>query len=242
MHSNHASVVSGLRADILRFEGFKSANETSNDLGLGPITFSFPTPSFPTGAVHEFIPATSADTGSMNGFVASLLGLLAGNSGVILWVSLSQSLFPPALRSFGIQPDRVLFVQPKNDQEALWTIEEALKCGALTAVVGETKDFDFTVSRRFQLAVEQSGVTGFMLRRHGDKLNPSASVCRWRIRSHKSEQFEGIPGIGFPCWRVELLKVRNGKPGAWDVQWVHNRFSFSFPDSDIHHLPKQSIG
>jgi protein ImuA len=25
--------------------------------------------------------------------------------------------------------------------------------------------------------------------------------------------------MGFPRWEVELLKVRNGKPGKWLVQW-----------------------
>lgn len=40
-------------------------------------------------------------------------------------------------------------------------MEEALKCGGLAAVVGEVQDISFTASRRLQLAVEQSGVTGF---------------------------------------------------------------------------------
>jgi len=34
----------------------------------------------------------------------------------------------------------------------------------------------------------------------------------------------GMPGVGFPRWQIELLKVRNGKPGKWTVEWSAGRF------------------
>jgi len=33
-----------------------------------------------------------------------------------------------------------------------------------------------------------------------------------------------LPGIGFPRWNVELLKVRNGKPGSWQMEWKSTGF------------------
>jgi protein ImuA len=33
-----------------------------------------------------------------------------------------------------------------------------------------------------------------------------------------------LPGIGFPRWQVELLKVRSGKPGSWQLEWVNGKF------------------
>jgi protein ImuA len=33
-----------------------------------------------------------------------------------------------------------------------------------------------------------------------------------------------MPGVGFPKWNVELLKMRNGKPGSWEVEWNINGF------------------
>jgi len=33
-----------------------------------------------------------------------------------------------------------------------------------------------------------------------------------------------MPGVGFPRWNVELLKVRNGKPGTWQVEFSAGRF------------------
>jgi hypothetical protein len=30
---------------------------------------------------------------------------------------------------------------------------------------------------------------------------------------------------GFPTWKVELLKVRNGRPGEWKLEWKNGRFN-----------------
>lgn len=49
-------------------------------------------------------------------------------------------------------------------KDSLWAIEEALKCNALIAVVGEITELTFNDSRRLQLAVEKSHVTGFIHR------------------------------------------------------------------------------
>jgi hypothetical protein len=37
-----------------------------------------------------------------------------------------------------------------------------------------------------------------------------------------------MPGVGFPGWNVELLKVRNGKPGSWQIEWAESRFQNIF--------------
>ena len=79
----------------------------------------------------------------------------------------------------GINPDRFVFAEIKQQRHIPWAMEEALKCSALTAVVGEIREFDFTASRRLQLAVEQSNVNGFILRNNHPKINPTASTSRW---------------------------------------------------------------
>jgi protein ImuA len=82
----------------------------------------------------------------------------------------------------------------------------------------------FNTSRRLQLAVETSCVTGFVLRHHARQINTTACVSRWRITSLPSDLRDGLPGIGFPNWNVELLKVRNGHPGTWNIGWGAGKF------------------
>lgn len=205
-------------------QGLRPANSPSVDVGLGPICGAFPGGVFPVGAVHEFISMDAEDAVSASGFLTGLLSSIMGAQGTALWISSARTLFPPALKMFGIQPDRVLFVDLKKERDVLWVMDESLKCGALTAVIGEMKDITFTESRRLQLAVEQSQVTGFLLRRNVKKLSTTACVSRWKIASLPSDLIDDLPGVGFPMWKVELLRMRNGHPGAWDLKWVNNRF------------------
>ncbi len=217
-------IVTALRSDILRMQGMQVAQSLVTDLGLGSLREAFPGGSFPLGAVHEFLSPVAEGAASTAGFISGLLSSLMGDNGTALWISAARTIFPPALRSFGIQPDRVVFVDLKKEKDVLWVMDEALKCGALSAVVGEMKDINFTESRRLQLAVEQSKSTGFILRNNA-KLNTTACVSRWRITPLASELIDDLPGVGFPQWRVELLRMRNGRSGVWDLKWINERFA-----------------
>ena len=84
--------------------------------------------------------------------------------GACIWISAARKIFPPGLKAFGIEPDRVIFVDLKREKDVLWATEEVLKCEGLAAVASEIRELSFTVSRRLQLAVEKSRVTGFILR------------------------------------------------------------------------------
>ncbi|HYG41271.1 MAG TPA: Error-prone repair protein ImuA [Cytophagales bacterium] len=218
-----AKLIGELQGSILRMQGLKSLGSPAAEVGLGAINNAFPNATFPVGCIHEFISASNEDTASTSGFVSGLLSLLMKDGGTGLWISASRTLFPPALKHFGLQPDHFIFIDLKKEKEVLEAMDEALKCAAINAVIGEVKDLSFTASRRLQLAVEQSQVTGFILRQNSRNLGTTACISRWKI-SHLSSESIDLPGVGFPAWRVELLKIRNGKPGSWDIQWKDGRF------------------
>jgi len=225
MPASKADIIAQLQKEILPLQGFKhSLNRTSLDMGLGKINESFPNSIFPLGAVHEFLSECSEDAAATGGFMAGLLSALMRDGGATLWISSSRTLFPPALKFFGIDPDKIIFIDLQKEKDVLWAMEEALQCEGLSAVVGEIRELSFTASRRLQLVVEQSRVTGFILRRNTRNLNTSACLTRWKITAAPSELTDEMPGIGFPRWNVELLKVRNGKPGSWQVEWTEGRF------------------
>jgi protein ImuA len=223
-HISKAGILKSLQADIIRLQGFKSTGNAALDIGLGEIRDAFPNKTFPIGAVHEFLSECKENTTSTIGFIAGLLLPLMKNNGAVLWISSTRTLFPPALKSFGIEPDRFVFVNLQKERDMIWAMDEALKCNALSAVIGEIREIDFTSSRRLQLAVEQSHVTGFIVRSNYRKLNTTACVSRWKITSLPGEAEDDLPGIGFPKWKVELLRMRNGKTGSWNLQWINRRF------------------
>ncbi|MEQ8423716.1 MAG: Error-prone repair protein ImuA, partial [Cyclobacteriaceae bacterium] len=166
------------------------------------------------------------------GFLSGLLSSLIGNNKAGVWISSQRSVFPPALKTFGLEPDRVLFVDLPREKDVQWAMEEALKCSAITVAVAEMRDISFTASRRLQLAVEESKVTGFILRTNSKKPTTTACVSRWRITPLPSETLGDLPGMGFPRWKVELLRIRNGRPGSWNVEWRGDRFAII--DIDLH--------
>ena len=218
-------VLEKLRKDILSLQGFRTPSGAQRiDFGLGVVEKAFPNGIFPTGAVHEFISTASEDAAATTGFMTCLLSGLMRNGGLCLWISTKRIIFPPALKIFGIEPEKVIFVNLSKQKDVIWAIEEALKCESLSAVVGELNEISFTESRRLQLAVEKSRVTGFLHRCNPRIVNTLACVSRWKISPIPSKLEEGMPGIGFPRWNVDLVKVRNGEPGTWQLEWSAGGF------------------
>ena len=210
-----------LKTEILSLEGLASPRIGEHcELGLHALNDSFPHGTFPLGAIHEFITSGAETTAASTGFINAILGSLINTTGTALWIGPGRQIFPPGLTQFNILPERIVFIDLQKEKEIRWAMEEGLKCDGLTAVIGELKDLDFTTSRRFQLAVEKSRVTGFVLRPELKTLQPNAAVSRWRISPLPSVDSNDLPGLGFPAWRVELLKIRNGKPGEWPFAWV----------------------
>ena len=225
MNSTKEEIISKLRQDMIRWEGFRPPQPgADNDLGLGLMATAFPNGVFPTGAIHEFISSSPEDTAASGGFIAGLVHSLLSQGGACLWISYTRRIYPPALKLFGVDPDRVIFVDVPLQKDLLWVTEEALKCEGVATVICETKDLSFTESQRLQLAVEKSHVTGFVLRKDLKKVNITACVTRWQVRPVRSQLRSGMPGVGHPRWTVELLKVRNGRPGNWTVEWKKQRF------------------
>nr|WP_199078962.1 Error-prone repair protein ImuA [Pedobacter sp. ASV19] len=237
-----SEIVEKLQQQILSMQGFRQPSAQQVSTGLGPLEAAFPNKVFPAGAIHEFLSPLAEDAAATTGFMAGLLSRLMAQGGPCLWIGTRRTLFPPALKLFGVDPDRIIFIDVKKEKDLLWTIEEALKCDALSAVVGEVSGISFMESRRLQLAVEQSRVTG-MLRCSGpDKIGNTTSVARWKITPLASALQEDMPGVGYPRWNVELLKIRNGKPGTWQLQWAENYFQHLSQPVPVSKLVMQQTG
>ncbi|NCD71229.1 ImuA family protein [Mucilaginibacter agri] len=242
MVDTQKKLISQLQKDILRWQGFTAPSGSSHDhIGLGEIEVAFPNGVFPKGTIHEFLTFEPEHTAAGSGFIGGLLKVLMGEGSACLWIGVARKLFPIAFGSFGIEPDRIIFLDLKNEKEVLWATEEALKCEGLAAVVAELREISFTQSRRLQLAVEKSKVTGFILRTDPLKLSTTACAARWQITPLSSLLEGAMPGVGFPRWNVELLKVRNGNPGSWTVEWNAGQFVIVAEERAVAELSHQTL-
>lgn len=225
MNATKQEMIDKLRKDLLGWEGFRPvAPEERQSFGLGPIENAFPNQVFPTGALHEFISTRPEFTAAIGGFIAGIMQTLLEKGGVCVWVSYTRRIYPPALKRFGVDPDRIIFIDVTREKDVLWVTEEALKCQGIAAVICETRLLTFMESRRLQLAIEQSQVTGFILRKDVKVFNTTACTARWTVKPLRSKLRLGMPGVGYPRWQVDLLKVKNGQPGSWTLEWKNNAF------------------
>ena len=84
------------------------------------------------GALHE---VCAASPGSGMAFAAILLARCGGQ---VLWIATEQEsnlVWPPGLIPFGLAPESLILARAARWTEALWAMEEALRCPALGAAV-----------------------------------------------------------------------------------------------------------
>ena len=217
-------ILNSLRKEILLLEGFKEPM-LCEETRLGCINDAFPNKVFPFSALHEFFCFNPEEVAASSAFITGLLSSRISKVATVVWIGSSLKVFPPSLKWFGIEPHCVVFLQVKKEKDISWAIQEALSCSSLSAVVGEMPEMSITASRRFQLAIENAGVGCFILRKNPKNLLTTA-VTRWHIQPLPTKKETGLPGIGHPRWKVDLLKVRNGKTGSWNIEWTASGFRY----------------
>ena len=114
---------------------------------------------------------------------------------------------------------RLIHVAAKTPEDALFALEEGMRCRELAFVIGELagnpKALSFTASRRLSLAAERHGVPLWLVRLDAQRDLGSARL-RWEARSAPSPPPRWNPQApGSPSWHAELFRARSHPPGEW---------------------------
>lgn len=224
MLPDQKQTITQLQSQILRIQGYRAPGRSgeAGSFDLGPLEGAFPGGVFPSGALHEFVCEHREGAAATAGFASALLARLMNGGGTCLWISQNPRASPSGLARFGVHAERVIFVNLARTSDVLWATAEALACTGLAAVVAEVPKLDFAASRKLQLAAGCSGVTGLVFL--SEAYRASACAARWQITPLASGAEQGMPGVGHPRWRAELLKVRNGQPGVFQLEWRAGTF------------------
>ena len=188
------------------------------------------------GALHELAPAAPIHLAAASGFAMALAALSAGRRGEMLWIATDFAAseaggpYGPGLDLFGLAAARLIVLRVPRAVDALWAMEEALRCNALATVVteltGEGADADLTATRRLALAAREGKSTCLgLLLRHALPSMPSAAATRWQIAAAPSEP-DRFGGLGAARFDLTLLKNRRGPCGRWTVTWDHHEHVF----------------
>jgi hypothetical protein len=126
-------------------------------------------------------------------------------AGWLAWISPPHPPYAPALAACGIDVGRVLVVRAPP---AEWAMEQALRSGACSAVLGWAACRDRQSLRRLQLAAEQSGCLAVLFRRLREGREPSPAVLRIALSSDR----DGL--------EVRILKSRGGRAASVRLGWI----------------------
>jgi protein ImuA len=191
------------------------------------------------GALHETAPERPGDFGAACGFTLALACLAAKDGGETLWIQTDfaryegGALYGTGFDLFGLLSQRLLVLRARRAVDALFAMEEALKCRAVASVIAELPDdsADLTATRRLSLAARDHCGLGLLLR-HRSSSMPSAAMTRWNVAAASGPR-DDFGGIGITNFLLSLVKNRRGPCGRWNVAWNHHACGFvpqSFAD------------
>lgn len=206
--------------------------------GIAKIDAALPWGGLPLAGLHDVIARRSL--AAATGFSAALLGrAIEGGSRTVLWCHRGRDLYGPGLAALGLGPDRLVVVRASCNRNILWAMEEGLRSGSLTAVVGEPGKISATSIRRLQLASETGTTAAILIRSEHVDATSGPAVTRWRVAAAPS-RYPLNRWSGPPRWQVELLRCRAGAlarnrsspssdgaalkgSGSWLVEWREGR-------------------
>jgi protein ImuA len=129
-------------------------------------------------------------------------------------------------RGLGLDPARLVLIRARREPEAQWAFEEALKSGALAAVIGSLEAPSFVATRRLDFAARAGRATALVLRSK-PPADLSAARLRWRVSAEASAQNPFDPRApGAARLSAELVRSRDGRSGRFLLEQSHEADRF----------------
>ncbi len=228
--------IEALRQQLAQWEGAASWRQSLKDLalkdpaslerlpalssGCPALDRALPEKGFRPGTLVEWLGRGEGDGTATLALRAAAGACLGGGAVVVL--DRSGEFYPLAAVAQGIEPGRLIVVHPGNKADHAWALDQALCCPAVAAVVAWPEALDGKLDgrtfRRLQLAVEQGGGLGLLIRPESARSHPSWADVRLLVEPLPSRSPYGrgtrrgtqYPGSGSRRMRVVLLRCRGG--------------------------------
>ena len=213
---------------VCSFSSTLGKNRSPIRFGVEAVDRRLPAEGFAAQSVNEFKSASVKDAAT----TLTLMLTLAARSPpgpVLLVVSGRAGIehglpYGPGIDDLGLCPQRLLVAQAPRLADALWTIEEGLRSGALAAVAGllDTRGqaIGIVPARRLVLAADE-GQTPCLLMTGSESPGVNVAHSRWRVAARPSAPHPFDPSApGARRCRLELERCRHGPSGlGWLIEW-----------------------
>lgn len=180
------------------------------------------------GALHEVAASSEAHLAAATGFtlgLAAMRGKAREKARALVWIvedmALTESGAPygSGLDAFGLLPERLLSVAVAHRRDLMSAMEEALRCRAVGAVIGEVRHgaLDAVAVRRLSLAAAESGALAFLLR-SAPQRDASTAATRWIVGAAPSSPHRRFE-FGPSRFAAQLIRNRRGPTVSWIFEW-----------------------
>jgi hypothetical protein len=207
-----SSVVQQLRARLRQMERAGTRLDNAGALsstGIAALNALLPPGIFRSGMIVEWIAAGQGSGAAQ--LALSMAHESLRNGGVLVVIDERREFYPPAAVRLGLDLGRTIVVRPRNHQETIWALEQALRCPGVAATLSWIEQLPDRLFRRLQLAAEHGARLGLLMRPAEAVKTPSWADLRWSVQPVRSGQEASQSGRRL---QVELLQCREGTPGG----------------------------
>ena len=197
MSTTARSQIEQLRHQLVGHQA-QHSDRTFLSTGLRSLDALLPHHGLPSGALIEFV---NDDDGFRSTTIAIKCAVpFLRRPGALAIVDPLSQFHSAPLEGFGISLDRVMMVRPvkgasatfsalsqRQRSDSLWAIEQLARCSGVQVLLTWVDRISSTAQRRLQLAVEQSGVTVFMIRPHSALRQTSWADLRFHVESDTNQ-------------------------------------------------------
>jgi len=197
-----SETIEALRSQIARIEtARRPRHDASISSGCGPLDRLLPGRGFRRAMLVEWLSAGS-------GTGAETMALLTAreacrDGGALVVLDRRWELYPPAAARLGIELENLIVVRAVDKADNDWALDQALRCPAVAAAVAWPERLDGRTFRRWQLAAEEGGGLGLLIREQAARDEPSWADVRLLVEPLPASD----PATGRRI-RIHLLRAR----------------------------------
>jgi len=197
------ALIASLRRELDHFEaGYPVKDEQPISTGVAALDRLLPAQGLKRGTLVEYLaPSPGCGAGTL---ALSAAREACGQARALVVVELHEPgtsrpsaayFYPPAAAAWGVDLSRLLVLRPASEADALWALDQSLRCPGVGAVWVQWDKFDTRDFRRLQLAAECGGTLGLLIRPARQRGQPSWADVQWEVWARRG-------------WLIEVELVR----------------------------------
>jgi protein ImuA len=205
---SRSQIIERLRSQMDRREEARGpTGQTPISSGSDALDRLLPDRGFRRGTLIEWL--VPADGSGAETMALTTAREACREQGALVVLDPAGEFYPPPCARLGIDLARLIVVQAANPKDNTWALDQALRCAAVAAVLAWPEKLDGRAFRRLQLAAEQGGGLGLLIRPQRVEREPSWAEARLLVNPLPAP----ISAAG--RWlRVQVLSCRGGGSGG----------------------------